>query len=135
MELSPYLNFNGRCAEAFAFYERCLGGRIETMQTHGESPIRDQVPPDWQERVLYARLTVARGTLMGCDAPPDRFTAPQGMSVAISVSAADAERIFKGLADGGRITMPFERTFWSPGFGMLVDRFGTPWMVNAEPSP
>ena len=135
MELSPYLDFRGQCAEALIFYEECLGGRIEMLQTHGESPMQDQVPPDWRGKVLHARLAVGRSALMGCDAPPDQFTAPQRMTLAISVPPGDAERIFRALADGGRIAMPFEETFWSPGFGMLVDRFGTPWMVNAEPSP
>jgi PhnB protein len=132
MELSPYLTFDGRCAEAFRFYEQCLSGRIEMMQTHVESPMKDQEPADWREEVLHARLAVGRSALMGCDAPPDRFTASQGMTVAISVPPADVERIFKALADGGRITMPFETTFWSPGCGRLVDRFGTPWLVNTD---
>ena len=133
MELSPYLNFNGQCAAAFRFYERCLGGKIVMMQTHGESPMKDQVPSDWRDKVIHARLVVDGHALMGSDAPPDQYERPQGISVSISVAPADAERIFNALAEGGNVSMPFQKTFWSPGFGMVVDRFGTPWMVNSEP--
>lgn len=134
MEMSPYLNFNGNCAEAFRFYEKCLAGRIVMMQTHGDSPMKDHVPPGWQDRVLHVRLELGQQALMGSDVPPDSYTAPQGLYVSISAGATDAERIFNELAAGGRVTMPFEKTFWSPGFGMTVDRFGTPWMVNTDPA-
>lgn len=135
MELTPYLNFNGDCAEAFRFYERVLGGKIVMMQTHGESPMKDQTPPDWRDKVLHARLIVDGKFLMGSDAPPEGYVAPQGLFVSVSVtSPADGERIFKALADGGKVNMPFQKTFWSPGFGMAIDRFGTPWMVNTEPA-
>jgi PhnB protein len=135
VELTPYLNFNGQCAEAFKFYERTLGGKIEMMQTHGESPMKDQVPAEWRDKVVHARLVVGNQVLMGSDAPPPHYAAPQGMSISISVkSPAEGERIFKALSDNGKVTMPFQKTFWSPGFGMAVDRFGIPWMVNCEPA-
>jgi PhnB protein len=141
MEISPYLNFNGQCATAFKFYEGCLGGRIEVLMTHGESPMKDQVPADWQDKVLHARLIVnGRGenpdkafALMGCDAPPTHYATPQGLAVTLSVpTTAEAERIYNALADHGKVTMPFQKTFWSSGFGMAVDRFGIPWMVSSE---
>jgi PhnB protein len=133
MELSPYLNFNGQCAEAFRFYERVLGGKIVMMQTHGETPMKEHVPPDWQDKVIHVRLEVGKQAIMGSDAPPEHYAAPQGLSVSISLpSRADGERIFNELAAGGRVTMPFEKTFWAAGFGMVTDRFGTPWMVNCE---
>ena len=132
MEISPYLNFNGNCAAAFRFYEQCLGGKIVTMQTHGESPMKDQVPADWHDKVIHVRLVVGDNVLMGSDAPPAYYAAPQGLSVSLTVKEADAHRIFTALAEGGKVTMPFEKTFWSAGFGMCVDRFGTPWMVNSE---
>ena len=132
MELSPYLNFNGQCAAAFKFYEQCLGGKIVMMQTHGESPMKDHVPPEWRDKVLHARLVVGGEALMGSDAPSDHYERPQGIYVSISVAPADGERIFNALAEGGNVSMPFQKTFWSPGFGMVVDRFGTPWMVNSE---
>jgi PhnB protein len=131
MELSPYLLFNGQCEEAFKFYEQCLGGKIVMIQTHGESPMKDQVPPDWRDKIIHVRLTVGDQALMGSDAPPSHYAAPQGMSVSITVgAAADAERIFNALAENGKVNMPFQKTFWSSGFGMAVDRFGIPWMVS-----
>jgi PhnB protein len=133
MDLTPYLNFNGECAAAFKFYERVLGGTIEMMQTHGESPMKDHVPPDWHDKVIHARLLVDGKAIMGSDAPPQHYSPPQGMYVSVSVrTSADGTRVFNQLAEGGKVTMPFGQTFWSPGFGMLVDRFGTPWMVNSE---
>ena len=133
MEVAPYLNFNGQCAEAFRFYEKTLGGKIVMMQTHGETPMKDQVPADWRDKVIHARLVVDNFALMGSDAPGDHYERPQGTHVSVSVrSAADGERIFNALAEGGKVTMPFAKTFWSSGFGMTVDRFGIPWMVNCE---
>jgi PhnB protein len=135
MELTPYLNFNGQCAEAFKLYERVLGGRIVAMHTHGETPARDHVPAEWHDKIMHVRLEIGDKALMGSDAPPDQYTAPQGIYVSISVGdPAEGERIFAALAEQGTITMPFQKTFWSPGFGMAVDRFGTPWMVNCEPA-
>jgi PhnB protein len=133
MELSPYLNFNGQCAAAFKFYEQVLGGKIVMMQTHGESPMKDNVPADWHNKVIHARLEFGGKALMGTDAPPSHYATPQGIFVSISVAApADAERIFNALAKDGKVTMPFQKTFWSAGFGMAVDRFAIPWMVNCE---
>lgn len=135
MTVNAYLNFNGTCAEAFRLYEQLLGGRIVMMHTHGDTPARDHTPPDWHDKVMHVRMEFGDSVLMGSDAPPQHYTAPQGFAVSVSVQAtAEAERIFKGLADGGRVTMPFEATFWSPGFGMVTDRFGIPWMVNCEPA-
>ena len=133
MEISPYLVFDGHCAEAFAFYEKVLGGTVVMKQTFGESPAKDHVPPAWADKMIHVRLVVGNEALMGSDAPPPQFAQPQGTSVSITVaSPAEAERIFMALSEGGKITMPFGKTFWSPGFGMAVDRFGTPWIVNSE---
>ena len=134
MQIHPYLNFDGQCREAFTFYQQCLGGTIEMMQTHGESPIAGDVPPEWHDRILHARLTVGAAVLMGSDSPPEYYAQPQGLYVSLQVDdPADADRIFRTLAEGGAVTMPFEKTFWAAGgFGMLVDRFGTPWMVNCD---
>ena len=133
MELSTYLNFNGECAAAFKFYEELLGGRIVMMQTHGESPMKEHVPADWQDKVLHARLVLDQQALMGSDAPPERYAAPQGIYVSLNVAdLPQAQRTFDALAKGGRVEMPFEKTFWAAGFGMVVDRFGVPWMVNCE---
>jgi PhnB protein len=133
MNFTPYLNFNGTCADAFKYYEQVLGGTIEFMQTHGESPMKEHVPADWQDKVIHVCLNVNGQRLMGSDAPADHFAPAQGIYVNIQVGTTDdGKRIFSALADGGKVTMPFATTFWSPGFGMVTDRFGTPWMVNSS---
>jgi len=133
---TAYLNFKGDCAEAFRFYERCFGGKIEFLQTFGESPMKDSVRPQDYGLVMHVALKVDGDTLMGSDAPPDRYAAPQGMYVSIHPKTyGDAERLFNELSAGGKVEMPFQKTFWSPGFGMTRDRFGIPWMVNCEAAP
>jgi PhnB protein len=133
---TTYLNFKGDCAEAFRFYERCFGGKIEFLQTFGESPMKDSVRPDEYGLVMHVTLKVDGDTLMGSDAPPDRYEAPQGMHVSVHPKTyADAERIFNELSADGNVEMPFQKTFWSAGFGMTRDRFGIPWMVNCESAP
>ncbi len=130
-EVAPYLLFDGRCAEAFRFYERVLGGKIEAISTYADSPMAEQTPPEFADRVVHARMTIGNTVVMGSDAPKDRYAKPQGYSLSIGLrDAAEGERIFAALAEGGTVGMPFGKTFWSPGFGMLTDRFGTPWMVN-----
>src|SRR5690554_1093123 len=123
MQIVPYLNFDGQCAEAFRFYEQVLGGKIEAMSTFGESPIAAGLSPEWHDRVLHARLTVQGQVLMGSDSPPGQYQKPQGLSVSLHTGdLAEAERTFCALAEGGTVVMPFEKTFWAAGFGMLVDR-------------
>lgn len=122
MQLNPYLNFDGQCRAAFEFYQQCLGGEIVTMQTHGESPMAEQVPSEWRERILHARLIVGDAVLMGSDSPPQAHERPQGFAVSLNVdSPADAERMFAALATGGTVSMPLQETFWGSRFGMLVD--------------
>ena len=133
MELAPYLIFNGDCEAAFRSYEQLLGGKIEMMMTHGESPMAGETPPGWKDKIMHVRMMVRGQALMASDAPPGRYEKPQGSWVSLSVdSTADAERIFEAFADGGTVVMPLEKTFWAERFGMCVDRFGTPWMVNCE---
>ena len=134
MTLNPYVNFNGQCAAAFKFYEQIFVGKT-TMQTFGETPMKDRVPADWRDKVIHAQLVIAGTALMGSDAPPPHYSAPNGFNVSISVTAvAEAERIFKALSGQGKVTMAFQKTFWPPGFGMAVARFGIPWIVNCEPA-
>jgi PhnB protein len=133
MRFTPYLNFNGNCKEAFEFYERVLGGKIETMMTHGESPIANEVPSAWHERILHASLRVGDALLMASDSPPEHYEKPAGLYVSIQLtSAAEADRVFYALSENGTVTMPIEKTFWAERFGMLVDRYGTPWMINCD---
>ena len=132
-QLNAYLVFNGECEAAFKFYEKCLGGKIEMAMTHGDSPMPEQVPAEWRNKILHARLVVGDAVLMASDAPPGHYHKPQGFSVSIQINdTTRAEGIFRALADGGTVTMPFAETFWAARFGMLVDKFGTPWMVNCD---
>jgi PhnB protein len=133
MQLHPMLTFNGQCEAAFKFYEQCLGGKIRTMMTWGDSPMADQVPSDWRDRIIHVSLAVGEEALLGGDAPPDRYEKPQGLAVTIQLKdPAEAERVFNELGTNGTVQMPFQKTFWSAGFGMCVDQFGIPWMVNCE---
>jgi PhnB protein len=133
MQLNSYLHFNGRCEEAFKFYEKLLGGKIEAIFPHEGTPAAEHVPPEWRKKIMHARLSVGDQVLMGSDVPPGHYNSPQGFRVNISVkNPADAERIFKALADKGKVTMPLEKTFWAQRFGMVNDQYGTPWMINCE---
>ncbi len=133
MHINPYINFNGQCEQAFKFYEQVLGGKITFSMTWGEMPGADQFPAETHKLIMHSTLSVGDQLVMGADSPPGRYQQPKGMNVSIHVKdKGEGERIFKALSEGGNITMPFEQTFWSPGFGMCVDRFGIPWMVNTE---
>jgi PhnB protein len=131
LQIQPYLNFDGSCAAAFRFYEKALGGNIVMLQAIGESPMKDQLPPETHGRVMHVHLEVGGGAILGADAQPGQYKAPASFSVSVQLADLDhARRVFTTLGEGGRETMAFQKTFWSPGFGMLVDRFGIPWMVN-----
>jgi len=133
MQLNPYLTFSGQCEAAFRFYEKVLGGKIEAMMPHAGTPAAEHVPPEWRSKIMHARLTVGDKVLMGSDAPPAHHEPMKGFSVTLGVEdPADAERIFHALAENGTVRMPIQQTFWAARFGMLVDRFGTPWMINCE---
>jgi PhnB protein len=133
MQFNPYLSYNGQCEAAFKYYERCLGGKIECMMTYESRPGEYPVPPEWDKKILHATLKVGDQVLMGADAPPDRYQKPQGFSLTLGLNEpAEAERIFKALAEQGTVEMALQETFWAVHFGVLVDRFGIPWTVNCE---
>lgn len=135
MESNIYLFFDGECEAAFKFYEQCLGGKIDEMMTYGDAPMSEEIPSEQRDRIMHANLTVGAMVLMGSDTPPDGFKKPQGFSVNLQFDdQVEAERIFQKLAENGTVKMPFQETFWSTRFGMLVDRFGTPWMINVQPA-
>jgi PhnB protein len=135
MQLNPYLSFDGRCEAAFKFYEKTLGGKIVAMMTYAETPMKDQTPAEQQGKIAHARLTIGDEVLMGGDAPANCYEPPKGITVTLGIEdPAEAERVFKGLSEGGAITMPIAETFWALRFGMLTDQFGTPWMINCEHS-
>ncbi len=133
MQLVTYLMFKDNCAEAFKFYEKCLGGKITGMFTYAETPAGTDVPPEAQKLIMHARLEVGDAVLMGSDDCMGGFAPPAGFSVSLMVGdPAEAERIFGALSEGGEVRMPIGETFWALRFGMLTDRFGIPWMVNCE---
>ncbi|WP_250124683.1 VOC family protein [Chroococcidiopsis sp. CCMEE 29] len=136
MKLNPYLMFNGQCEAAFKFYEQCLGGKITTMMPYGESPeplMTDQLTPEWRNKIMHVSLTIGDQELMGSDSPPEYDEEAKGFSVSISLNdPIEGERIFNTLAENGTVRMPFQQTFWAYRFGMLVDRFGIPWMINCD---
>ncbi|MBA1145639.1 VOC family protein [Ectothiorhodospiraceae bacterium WFHF3C12] len=129
----PYLFFPGTCREAMETYADCLGGHVEAMLTHAETPAAGEASPEWQDKIIHACIRAGRWQLMASDAPPGYYERPQGFSVQVAIDdPARAEQAFNRLAEGGEIRMPMSETFWAHRFGMLVDRFGTPWMINCE---
>jgi PhnB protein len=135
MQVNPYLSFNGQCEEAFTLYERVLGGQLGSIFRYAGTPMAHQVPADWQDKVMHGSITVGGQVLMGGDVAPDRYEAPKGFSLSIQIKdATEAERIFRELSHAGSMVMPLEKTFWAERFGMVIDRFGIPWLINCEGS-
>lgn len=132
MQLNVYLLFGGQCEAAFMFYEKTLGAKIGTMQTYGSSPEGSKTPAELRDKIIHGTLTIGDQLVMASDAPPDHYQTPQGFSVSLSVTdPSEAERLFTGLSQNARvIMMPLQETFWAKKFGMLVDQFGIPWLVN-----
>jgi PhnB protein len=130
--LDPYLFFDGNCAEAMRFYEKTLGGKLDLMKA-GDSPAAGEMPPGSADKILHARLAledraVMASDWMGGDQP---YAGMKGFALALGYTAVDeARRVFDALAEGGQVNMPMQKTFWVESFGMLVDRFGTSWMVS-----
>lgn len=135
MELTPYLHFSGNCEEAFHFYEKSLNGKITYIGYYGDSPMADQVGPDFSKKVMHISLDFDGQHLHGCDAPPDHQGKMQGITLCIEADGyEESEKLFRAISEGGNISMPFQKTFWSSGFGMAVDKYGVPWMVNLRQS-
>ena len=133
MELITHLGFTGQCKEALAFYEKALGGKITVMMTYGDSPMAAQTAPEAKNNVMHASIKIGDSTLFAADAPPGQGTKPAGFCVSIQTKdEGEAERSFAALSDGAKVQMPLGETFWAKRFGMLIDKYGTPWMVNCE---
>ena len=132
MKLYTYLTYGGNCRQAFEFYMQHLGGKITALTTHGEMG-DPNVPHDWKNAVLHARMEIGETLLLGADVPPDRFQPMRSAYLTLIVdSSAEAERIYNLLKDGGQIFMAMEETFFAHRFAMLRDRFGTSWMLLHE---
>jgi PhnB protein len=134
MKLKPAINlsFDGQCEAAFKFYERCLEGTITYMLTWGDSPMARDVPPEWASKINHASLLIDGVVLQGSDSAPGAFEPVQNLCIMLHPSLDEAERVFTSLAEGGTVRLPFQKTFWAAGFGLVRDRFGIPWGINAE---
>jgi PhnB protein len=134
MKSVPYLNFNGKCAEAFRFYAQALGREAPQLMTFAQSGMTQGMNEAEQQQIMHGRIDLGGGAeLYGSDAPGGRYQAPQGFAVALVIEAPEeADRVFAALSEGGKVTMPIAETFWAKRFGMLTDRFGIPWMIDCE---
>jgi PhnB protein len=131
--VTPYLFFDGRCREAFELYADCFGGSIELMLPYRGSPAAETTPPHWQDKIMHAQVRAGDWLLMGSDPPAEWYTPPRGGSVHVQFAEIDmAAAVFDRLAEGGEVRMAFAETFWARRFGMLVDRFGVPWMLSVD---
>jgi len=131
MKMHTYVNFAGSCAEAFHFYEKHLGAKVDMLMTHGQAPDQSKVNPAWKDLVLHARLSIGGTELMGADIPSAEPMRSAYLSLSVT-SDSEAERIFSALADRGQVFMPLQETFFASRFGQLRDRFGINWMILHE---
>ena len=131
MRISIHLMFDGDCATAFRFYHELLGGELTTLMTFGDSPLAATVEPRYRDRILHATLKLGDQELLGADVMPSDYARPQGFSILLSQpTPTEAKRVFDALADGGRVNMPLQKTFWAESFGVVTDRFGVTWEVT-----
>jgi PhnB protein len=133
-----YLGFDGNCAEAMRFYEQALHGKLEVMMSGADSPIATQMPKAFAHRILHARLVLPGGGMLYAGDSPGHvpYEGIKGVSIAVDYdTVGEAEQVFSALAAGGQVSMPMQSAFWAKRWGMLTDRFGTPWIVNGEPMP
>lgn len=131
MQLAPYLFFDGTCEEALSFYAAALGGKVSEINRYADSPMGEKLPPEHGNRIMHATFTAPGVTLMASDGSD---ADGEMKRVSLSLATADRDegaRVFDALAAGGTVTMPYSKQFWGASFGMLVDRFGIRWMVNA----
>ena len=133
MKLSVYLNYPGNCEQAFRFYEQYLGGRITSLQRHGQQADHSRVPPEWASTVLHARIEIGDSVVMGADIPGAEPMRSAYLTLILE-EVEEAEQIYSLLSEGGQTFMPMEETFFAKRFAMLRDRFGTSWMLLCEPA-
>ncbi len=132
--MEAYLSFDGNAAEALAFYAKCLDGKILFSMTFAESPMAADTPASHKNKIMHATLEARGRQIMASDLPPGMaFDGYKGFSLSVQgKDVAEGKKLFDALSAGGKVTMPFAKTFWAEGFGMLEDKFGVPWMVNCE---
>ena len=133
MQLSLHLCFAGNCRAAFEFYASALGGTEMFLLAYGDSPAGADAPPEMRAQIVHGSIHVGGIVLSGADVAPKDWKPLQGFFALLTVKGAtEAERVFAALADGGDIRMPLAKTFWSPAFGVVIDKFGVPWEVSAS---
>jgi PhnB protein len=136
MTIEPYLFFNGRCEEAIEFYKKALGAEVLMLMRYNESPDAPppgMVPAGWDNKIMHTSLRIGNANMMASDGCSEGLNF-QGFSLSLAVAnETEAKRVFDALSDGGQIRMPLNKTFWSPCFGMVADRFGVGWMVTVAP--
>ena len=137
MQVQPYLFFDGRCEEAIEFYRSKLGAKLEMLMRHKDSPEPPQpgmVPPGSEDKVMHACFSIGDTKVMASDGRCTGKPSFQGFSLSLDApNAAEADRLFAALGDGGQVQMPLTKTFFSPRFGMIADRFGVSWMIIVAP--
>lgn len=135
--VQPYLFFGGKCEEAIEFYRCALGAEVQMLMRYKESPEEQRpVPSCFDDKVMHASLRIGETILMASDGMCDGKPNFDGFSLSVTVpNEAEADRVFAALGEGGLVTMPLDKTFWSPKFGMLTDRFGVGWMVSVMHKP
>ncbi len=130
MKIEPYLFFEGRCDEAIEFYRDALGAEVTALLRYKDNPDRDSSRPGTEDKIMHANLRIGETTVMVSDGLCSGLPNFQGFSLTLALaSEAQASRMFQALAEGGKIRMPLAQTFYSPLFGMVVDRFGVQWMI------
>jgi PhnB protein len=130
MHVQPYLNFDGRCDEALEFYKKALGAKVGMLMRFKDAPDKSMITPGSENKVMHSQVQVGDATVLMSDGRCTGEANFHGIALAISVaSEAEAEKIFTALADGGQVQMPLGKTFFSPRFGMLSDKFGVGWMI------
>ena len=136
--IQPYLFFNGRCEQAVEFYRKALGAEVEMMMRYKESPEPHppgMLPPGFENKIMHTSFRVGQTTVMASDGCSNDKPNFDGFSLSLSVKdESEADRVFAALSDGGQVRMPLAKTFWSPRFGMVQDRFGVGWMVSVYPA-
>ncbi|HZU96891.1 MAG TPA: VOC family protein [Planctomycetota bacterium] len=129
----PHLSFDGDCKAAFTFYQRCLGGQVSFALTYGESTLAGQVPRAFHGKILHATFTLGDQVLTGADVLPGDYGKPRGSWIMLHLAqAAEADRVFDAFATKGEVELAIAPTFWASRFGMVKDRFGTPWIVQSS---
>ena len=133
MKVQPYLNFEGRCEEALEFYKKAVGAKVDMMMRCKDAPEPSQISPGLENKILHSSFTIGSSMIMATDGYNKNNANFEGISLALSATnEGEAKRLFDALAEGGEVRMPLTKTFFSPAFGMLADKFGVPWMVVVE---